>query len=627
MYNDHPPFIPSDTASPETPVWSNPTADYSETQQAPPRSQTPSRAKPQTSTLPTLRPLLVWGLLVASTIALGGRAYRLQVVGSPDLQAKATVQQTMSLRPYLPRRKIVDKNHNVIASDRLVFSLYVHPLMFSASEQEIAETLAPYLEDHTVETLLAKFKEQDTGIRLSRGLSEGAARQLKRFLQKERWEGIDLERQYARYYPHGTTFAEITGYVDGDHQGQAGIEYALQDKLEQAPASYVVRRDGSGQILPAGVPAGLLDFDDRSLQLTLDLRLQQATRKALRKTMAKYSAKHGAVLVMDVRDGSLVSMVCEPTYDPNRYWDADVSLFKNWAVTDLYEPGSTFKPINVAIALDEEVVTRHSMINDTGSVRIDGWTINNHDFRARGYVGIPLILQQSSNIGMIGIMSRLNKTKYYERLRGLGIGDPIGFELPGETPTYLKPQDVFTERSIEAATAAFGQGLSLTPLKLVQLHAAIANGGRLVTPHLVSGIVNAEGETTWRPELTEKQVFKPENSQIVLEMMETVVTNGSGKSSQIPGYRIGGKTGTAQKARPRGGYIPGAKITSYVSLFPVDAPRYAVVAVVDEPQGGNTFGSTVAAPVVKEVMEAIITTQGVPPSDAAAARAGEKQKP
>ena len=575
-------------------------------------SRIPSRRRTiKTEELPRLRLLLVWGVLFLGILGLGWKLYQLQIVKANELATIARQQQMMQLRPYNPRRSIVDSQGNVVATDRLVYSLYVHPKLFKLSKPEMADQLAPILEKPP-QVLVERFNQRPSGILLAHGLTEETADKIKHLSR----DGLEVIEHYARFYPQQEMFADVIGYVNQDRQGQAGIELSQKKLLERPLRSFNIRRDRDGSIIPAYLPEGMLELDGLRLQLTLDLRLQRAARSALAQQMQHYNAKRGTVIVMDVRDGSLLALVCEPTYDANRYYDYNVELFKNWAVSDLYEPGSTFKPINVAIALEAGVIEPNSVFQDPGKIQIDGWNIFNHDFHSRGghgAISVAEILQQSSNVGMIQIVQRLPKSDYYQALTKLGLGKEVGVDLPGDAPSHIKNRAEFTVKSIEAATAAFGQGFSLTPLKLVQLHAAIANGGKLVTPHVTQGLVDAQGKFHWQPDLPTESVFSPQISQTVLEMMETVVEDGSGKPSQIPGYRIAGKTGTAQKASG-GGYHSSAKITSYVAMFPVEEPQYVVLAVVDEPQGGNTFGSTVTAPIVKSVMEALISIKGIPPS-------------
>lgn len=427
--------------------------------------------------------------------------------------------------------------------------------------------------------------------------------------------GFEFVQKYARFYPQEDLAADIVGYVNLDRRGQAGVEYSQEKLLERSVQTVRLSRAGNGALMPDHAPEGFLHFDDLQLQLTIDSRLQRAARSALKQQMEKFGAKRGGVIVMDAADGSLLALVSQPSYNPNQYSKADISLFKNWTVADLYEPGSTFKPLNVAIALENGVIRPDDTFNDPGSIQVADRIIKNAQNKSYGRINIAQILQHSSNIGMVQIIQRLQPNIYYNWLERLGLGQSVDTDLPFEVGSRLKSQEEFISSPIEPATTSFGQGFSLTPLQLVQMHGALANGGKLVTPHVVKGLVDSKGQMHYLPNRPmPRQIFSPATTQRVVEMMETVVSEGTGKVAQIPGYRIAGKTGTAQKASASGGYQVGARITSFVGILPVEAPRYVVLALVDEPKGENAYGSTVAAPIVKAVMEALIPIEQIPPS-------------
>ncbi|WP_293076667.1 penicillin-binding protein 2 [Moorena sp. SIO3H5] len=560
-----------------------------------------------------LRLLMIWVIMMAGGSGLLLNLHRLQVSEGSSLEEKARRQQMVYMRPFVPRRPIVDRKGNVLAIDRPVYTLYAHPKLFKKSLQEIAALLAPMIKK-TPTDLEEQFGKRKSGIRLGNTIPEAIADQIARL----NLDGLELIRQYSRFYPQNELASDVVGYVNiFDHLGQAGLEYTQEKFLEREIKNIRLSRAGNGALMPGHVPEGFMHLDDLRLQITIDSRLQRAARSALKETIKKFNAERGSIIVMNVHNGSLLALVCEPTYNPNQYSKFDVSLFKNWALSDLYEPGSTFKPLNVAIALETGVITAQTLFNDTGKIQIGEWPILNHDYKsvgARGMINPTKILQHSSNVGMVRMMKKMKPEVYYDWLEKLGLKQKVGIELPAETAGQLKSKYKFKVSPIEPATASFGQGFSLTPIQLTQMVGALANGGKLVTPHVVRGLFDTKGNPHWQPRRpAPRRVFSPNTTRTVVEMMETVVTDGSGKASRIPGYRIGGKTGTAQKASPNGGYYSDAKITSFVGILPVESPRYVILAVVDEPQG-NAFGSTVAAPLVKSVIEALIAIEQIPPS-------------
>jgi cell division protein FtsI (penicillin-binding protein 3) len=571
------------------------------------------RPKPPSTEQTWFRLLLVWMVLIASSLLLILNLIRIQVFQGEDLKARAEAQQIVPIRPFAPRRPIVDAQGNVLAIDKPVYDLYAHPKLFKQPAQAIAEALAPLI-SMSAPQVMQKFSEGESGLKITKNVPEDLSRRIT-YLQMD---GLELIQHPQRLYPQQDLFAEVVGYVNDALQGQSGVEYSQQIILQTSTPEVDLMRAGDGSVLPSNLPEELLRQDGLQLKLTVDSRLQRIARTALQEQMKKYNAKRGTVIVMDVQDGAVKALASQPTYDPNVYYKATPESMRNWALTDLYEPGSTFKPINVAIALEEGTVKATDVFQDEGQIFVSGWPIQNFDYDQAGPRGaqtVSEIVEYSSNVGMVHIVRSMKSDVFYSWLEKLGLGKPTGIDLPFEGTGQIKTKEQFNADPIEPTTAAFGQGFSLTPIQLAQLHSAIANGGRLVTPHVVEGLYDSDGDLRWQSKLPEaKRLFSPQHTKDVLAMMEKVVASGTGKPAQIPGYRVAGKTGTAQKADPNGGYIVGARITSFVSIFPEDQPRYTVLVVFDEPQGADAFGSTVAAPVAKTVMEALISIGQIPPS-------------
>jgi cell division protein FtsI (penicillin-binding protein 3) len=549
---------------------------------------------------PRLRLISVWLVLVIGMVGLSARLAYLQLWQGQALRAMAQEQQAIRPTPRAARRQMVDRQGNVVAMDRVMYKLYVHPMLFKKSNETVAKALSTVLGLDSAK-LKQQFADQESGIEISRDISEETAKRL----QALGLDGLDLLPSPQRTYPQGELFSQVTGYVDLEGVPKAGVELDLEGRLR-----YDDLKDGEP------TPLQQVTRDDLQLQLTIDSRLQRIAQQGLAATVAEYNAKRGVLLVMDSRTGEILTLAIAPTYDPNKYYDADIEYFKNWAVSDLYEPGSTFKPLNVAIAIENGNISAGDTVNDEGRIQIGEWPIQNVDYSTngpRGPLSITDVMRYSSNVGMVRIMQQVPRADYYSWLQKLGMGDTAGIDLPGETSGQMKEQEQFLGSEIEAATTAFGQGFSLTPLKLVQLHGILANGGKMVTPHVVRGLRNAEGELTWQPDRPEpQQIFSAETSRQVLAMMQEVVDDGTGKAAKVNGYQIAGKTGTAQKATEFGTYGD-QRITSFVSVAPVSDPRYVVLVVVDEPQGENAYGGTVAAPLVKKILESLVVLEGVSP--------------
>ncbi len=569
----------------------------------------------------------LWAVYLLMAAGLSGLALRLawvQVVQGPELLNRARAVQTQTINPLGRRRTIVDRQGSLVALDEERFTLWAHPRYFAfpgddigklRSSLDVARKLSSVLAVPMAD-LVRAMDGRKSGVKLATDLDPETAQRVRDL----GISGIDLEAYPQRVYPQGSLFANVVGFLNLERVPQAGLEQSRHQDLRRHEATRQLRRGADGTPLPDGLKAGVLYGDDLRLQLTLDARLQQVALMALSKQVKQWNAKRGVALVMDVRNGELLALASTPTYDPNQFWKYKPGLFREWSVQDLYEPGSTFKPINLAIALQENAIDPAGKVNDTGQLTIGGWPIFNHDRKGNGLIDFPTVLQVSSNVAMVQAMQRVKPAKFWNWLHALGIDTQPDTDLPGAVAGQLKSLETFRTQPIEPATASFGQGFNLTPLKLIQLHAMLSNGGRLVSPHITRGLRSGD-DLAPAPLASGVQLIKPEIAQTVLNWMETVVEQGSGKGVRIPGHRIGGKTGTAQKAE-NGVYIPGARITSFVAHLPINDPRYVVLVVVDEPKGGNAYGSTVAVPVAKQIIEALLVIEKIPPSKPVTTTAG-----
>ena len=587
-----------------------------QSQRPAPRSGGPQRRVLNLSPVPAGR---LWAVYLLMATGLGGLAIRLawvQVVQGPELLDRARAVQTQTITPLGRRRTIVDRQGSLVALDEERFTLWAHPRYFAFPGDDIGKLRSPLDVARKLSSVLAlpmadllrTMEGRKSGVKLASDLDPETAQRVREL----GISGIDLEPYPQRVYPQGNLFANVVGFLNLERVPQAGLEQSRNSDLRRHEATRQLRRGADGTPLPDGLKAGVLYGDDLRLQLTLDARLQQVAQMALSKQVKKWNAKRGVALVMDVRNGELLALASNPTYDPNQFWKYKPGLFREWSVQDLYEPGSTFKPINLAIALQENAIDPAGKVNDNGQLTIGGWPIFNHDRKGNGVIDFPTVLQVSSNVAMVKAMQRVKPAKFWNWLHALGIDTKPDTDLPGAVAGQLKSLETFRTQPIEPATAAFGQGFNLTPLKLLQLHAMLSNGGKLVSPHITRGLRSGD-DLAAVPPSTGLQLIRPEIAQTVLNWMETVVEKGSGKGTYIPGHRIGGKTGTAQKAE-NGVYIPGARITSFVAHLPINDPRYVVLVVVDEPKGANAYGSTVAVPVARQIIESLLVIEKIPPS-------------
>ncbi len=518
--------------------------------------------------------LLVAGVvLIMAFGAVGGRLTQLAMIGVTGDRAVATASKA-ELRQH-PRADIVDRNGELLATDLATASLYANARQL-IDPQEAAHGLVTALPDLDYAETLAKLSSKRTFVWLRRNLTP-----------REQWEvnrlgipGLDFVHEYSRVYPHGPLMAHVLGYVDSDNRGIAGLEKRFDDRL---------------------------GHDAQRLQLTIDLRVQYIVREELRRAMIEYRAKGASGLVLDARSGEIVSLVSLPDFDPNHPGKAHTEALFNRASLGVYELGSTFKVFTAAIALDSGVATLRQSYDATRPLQVASYTIR--DFHAKKrWLSLPEVFIYSSNVGAARIAMDIGGEVQRDYLRRLGLLDPAPVELP-EVGRPLVPAPW---QPVNTMTVGFGHGLAVSPLQLASGVSAVVNGGLFNEPSLVAAphrnrIVPA------------RRVFQEDTSLQLRRLMRFAVREGTGKNAEVSGYPVGGKTGTAEKSG-RSGYRDRAVISSFVAAFPIDDPRYVVLAVLDEPQGnektaGYATGGWIAAPVVRAIIERMAPMMGLQPQD------------
>ena len=565
--------------------------------------------------------MVVFLLLLLSVLGLAGRLFWLQLVQGDVLAQQARSRQAPATKLLTVRWPVVDRQGDVLAWDEMRARIWAHPVYFQfpgdrddqrRSAEEVSQRLAPVLNRSAAE-LEQRLSGQVGSIRLLEHLSLEKGELVKAL----GISGIDVEIYPQRRYPQGELFANVVGFLNLERQPQAGLELSRNAQLRQGEPSPRLLEGGDTAVLPVNLSMGAITDDAMQLQLSLDARLQRAAYTALAAAMEQWTAARGAVMVMDVQNGELLALASQPSFDPSRFWQADPRHFRGWPVEDLYEPGSTFKPINLAIALEEGLIYDNSTVHDTGSVVVESWTLHNNQGQVHGVITMPQVLQVSSNVGMVKTMLRLSRERYWQWLHKLEIEQAPDTDLPGATAGQLKSLQVFRSNPIHAATASFGQGIALTPLKLLQLHAALANGGWLVRPHVVQGLRNRDAMVATPPLPQRKRIFQEASTATVRNWMASAARLAQAPGAGMHLHPVAGKTGTSQKAR-LGGYDPDAVTTSFVAHLPTDQPRFVVLAVVDEPRGEETYGATVALPVAYRVIDSITDLDNLLPAHGAA---------
>lgn len=539
---------------------------------------------------------MVWGLLC---LVLVGRLVQVQGVRHKAYLARARRQHERRIELKARRGRILDRHGRTMAVDAESRSFYANPALVEDPDK-VAAHFAP-LVGRPASRLVRQLRRDGHFVYLARQLDEA---QSARAMSRE-FTGVKHHAETRRHYPQGGLAAQVLGYTDIDNKGGSGVEWALDSVLRGTDGAAVCNVDATGRPVPGSSENSLGAQDGSSVVLTLDMVYQDILEQELDRAVQSCQAEAATGIITEPRTGEILAMANLPLFDPNRPGDSPPRHHRNRAVTDAYEPGSTFKIFTLAAVLEQDLVELNEPIDcGLGRIRLRrGSVIRDH--QPFDTLSVRDVIKHSSNIGTIRLAQHLSPRQLYEFIRRFGFGTYAGSGLPGESPGLLAEVGDWSERSL--ATIAIGQEISVTALQLAQAVGAIANDGLLLTPHIVKGVITSDGR--YEPgeiPAPVRQVVSPATAAQVRGVLEEVVKSGTGRLASIEGVRIAGKTGTAQKAALDGsGYEPDSNVVSFVGFLPADDPHLLCLIVVDNPQR-NRWGGRVAAPAFGRVIERIL---------------------
>lgn len=558
------------------------------------------------------RLVLLLSMVLIYFIALFIRLGYLQIFNSGTLVDRAEGLWSHNLPIEGQRGIIYDRNHNTIVDNEVAPSVIVIPRQVTDVERTsevLAEVLEVSVEEanrHVTQKVLIE-RIQPEGRKLS--LEQVQA------IQEANLDGVYLVNDVKRSYPYGSLLAHTLGFTGIDNQGITGLEYVYNDYLMGENGVWKYFSDTKGNSLPqfsddyASASRGL------DMELTIDLHLQEILEREFDNAVAKYSPDQMIGLIMDPNTGEILAMASRPTYEPENYQDYDQEIYnRNLPIWSTYEPGSTFKIVTFSAALEEGVMKLEDRFFDPGYAIVDGVRIRDWKAGGHGDQSMLEVIMNSCNPGFIELGQRLGKEKLFEYIRAYGFNEKTGVDMLGESQGIIfNPDNI---GNVELATSSFGQGNSVTPIQLVTAVSAAVNGGNLMQPYIVKRMLHPyTNEVLYEREPSVKRrVISEETSETMRYALEMVGSQGGGKSAYIDGYRVGGKTGTAQKAKD-GAYISGEYILSFVGIAPMDDPQLVVYVAIDNPKNTIQYGGVVAAPIARSILAEALPYIGVEPRE------------
>lgn len=554
------------------------------------------------------------------------RLIKIQLVEADDLKKQALRQWTKSVEIAPSRGIIYDRNGRKLAINSPSYTVWAYVSEIENPE-EVAKKISPIIEEPEDE-IVNLIKNGTNMIKLKQSISMEEAEEIKNL----NIYGISITEGTKRYYPLNNFASHILGFTDIDNNGQYGVEKAFDSYLKGSPGLWIKATDAANRQIPYDGEIIYEPQNGYNLLLTIDENIQRFAEEAASKALVDNEAKSVNIIVMDPITGEILALANKPDYDPNSprepidekakaEWsnlsgeelqNEWFKLWRNYSINDLYEPGSTFKIVTAAAALEEGVVNKNTHFYCDGFYNeIPGVTLRCAKwYDPHGDQDLYEAFANSCNIAFINMAKSVGKEKMLEYIQAFGFGELTGIDLPGEQKGIV-PKSAEDISDVNLATISYGHSVAVTPIQMINAISTVANGGNLMTPRIVKAITDNDGNLVkdYKPEIR-RQVISESTSKTILEMLEQTVTEGTGITSFIPGYRVGGKTGTAEKVID-GKYVAGKYISSFGGIAPVDDPRIAVLVIVDEPTG-TYYGGTVAGPYAKMVIENTLEYLSVP---------------
>lgn len=530
--------------------------------------------------------------------------FLLMVVDIKTYRNQAKKQRTA--KTFVLRGSIYDRNGIKLASDKTSYDVYAHTEYYDHTPNELAAILAPILELNKGK-LAKQLAKDEPVIILKKNVSRDTAKKISKLGLRE----ISFPKKNERVYPQGTMAAHILGYYNPDADVAAGVELTAKDILEQVEQNVDFEKTPDGDIIyevstdPAATTSPL---KGKSITLTIDSAIQHICETELSKVLKEKGAVQGTIIVMNPKNGEILGYAVQPSYNPNNYKKATLTQLTNWTLTDVFEPGSTFKVLTVASALETGRIKENSKILDSGKLEIDKWVIKNYDYDVHpfpGAIDLYYLFEHSSNVGSAKVALMMTKQEHYNMLKKFGIGERTGIDLPGESRGLITNYKDWYKST--HASIGYGYGVSVTAIQLASAISAIANNGIKVTPHVIK----------YPPELLpekvkQEQVLTPQTAHTVTKLLAGSI--GRSKSPvNLEDYTVAAKTGTARKVVRGGKGYSSKLVTSIIGFFPATNPEVLIYVVIDSPSKGALWGSTVAAPVFREVALQIARIMNIVP--------------